>query len=174
MSEALFEPPGRTDDRLLLTIVIAAAVHVMVVLGVRLPPEAPVKSRFSAMEVELVPAAPPSATSAALTAASDGAEEPPLLPMAPVEKPVVKAAPTPTIAEEKPTPAPMATVASKPTPTPKSRQHLATARGRRAHGRRARAARRAGQRHRTGPAAADGLAIDCTLTRHRRHRRRPH
>ena len=59
MSEALFEPPGRTDDRLLLTIVIAAAVHVMVVLGVRLPPEAPVKSRFSAMEVELVPAAPP-------------------------------------------------------------------------------------------------------------------
>ncbi len=121
MSEALFEPPGRTDDRLLLTIVIAAAVHVMVVLGVRLPPEAPVKSRFSAMEVELVPAAPPSATSAAPTAASDGAEEPPLLPMAPVEKPAVKAAPTPTIAEEKPTPAPMATVASKPTPTPKSR-----------------------------------------------------
>jgi protein TonB len=132
MSEALVEPRVRSDDRLLLTIVIAAAVHVMVVLGVRLPPEAPIKSRFSAMEVVLVPApAPPTtALSAAppdtTARAASSSDEPPLLPMPPVEKPVIKAAPTlaPSKAASarhappKAAPAPKAAPITKPAPAP--------------------------------------------------------
>ena len=97
MSEALVESQVRPDNRLLLTIVIAAAVHAMVVLGVRWPPQAPVQSRFAAMEVVLAPAsAPADATTAVLPAtpnplASDS-NEPPLLAMPAVEKPQIKAA----------------------------------------------------------------------------------
>lgn len=110
MSELLTLPPRvRPDDRLLLTIVIAAALHAMVVLGVRFTPEAPVKSRFSAMEVVLVPAPGPTSTAvvagAADTVAAD-AQEPPLLPMPPVEPPVIKAAPAPSIAPVKVAPTP--------------------------------------------------------------------
>lgn len=122
MSEALLEPPVRSDDRLLLTIVIAAAVHVMVVLGVRLPPDVPVKSRFSAMEVVLVPAAVPGApvtTSAALTPAAGDQDEPPLLPMPPVEKPEIKAAPAPVMAPARPAPTPRVTARPTPKVTPK-------------------------------------------------------
>ena len=122
MSEALLEPPVRSDDRLLLTIVIAAAVHVMVVLGVRLPPDVPVKSRFSAMEVVLVPAAVPGApvtTSAALTPAAEDQDEPPLLPMPPVEKPEIKAAPAPVIAPVRPAPTPRVAARPAPKATPK-------------------------------------------------------
>lgn len=104
MSEALFESPGHSDHRLLLTIAIAAAVHAMVVLGVRLPPEAPVKSRFSAMEVELVPAPSPATTLVPGSRDAPSGDEPPLLPMAPVEKPAVTAAPAPIIAPVKPAP----------------------------------------------------------------------
>ncbi|MBK8959529.1 MAG: hypothetical protein IPM80_14130 [Proteobacteria bacterium] len=125
MSEALLEPPVRSDDRLLLTIVIAAAVHVMVVLGVRLPPDAPVKSRFSAMEVVLVPAAVPGApvaTNAALTPAAENQDEPPLLPMPPVEKPEIKAAPAPVIAPVRPAPTPRVAARPAPKATPKPRR----------------------------------------------------
>ncbi len=95
MSEALLEPPVRSDPRLLLTIVIATAVHAMVVLGVRFTPETPVKSRFSAMEVMLVPALSPTTVVNALqvdTATDAVGGEPPVLPMAPVEKPVIATA----------------------------------------------------------------------------------
>lgn len=99
MSETLHEPHVRSDERLLLTIVIAAALHAMVVLGVRFTPDAPVKSRFAAMQVVLVP--PPAASTMAVEAGAhsdhdeQGSDEPPLAPMAPVEKPVIKAAPAP-------------------------------------------------------------------------------
>jgi protein TonB len=121
MSEALVESQVRPDNRLLLAILIAAAVHAMVVLGVRWPPQAPVKSRFAAMEVVLVPAsAPVDTTSAVLpatpeTPASD-MDEPPLLPMPAVEKPQIKAAPSPSVAPPKP-PAP-ARVTAKPSAKP--------------------------------------------------------
>lgn len=115
MNEALLEPRVRADDRLLLTIVIAAAVHVMVVLGVRLPPDAPVKSRFAAMEVVLVPApvAVPPTTVTDPSAEDSASSEPPLLPMPPVEAPIIKAAPTPT-----PTPVPQAAAPVKAAPRP--------------------------------------------------------
>ncbi len=100
MGEALLEPRGQADSRLLLTIVIAAAVHAMVVLGVRFTPDAPLKSRFAAMEVMLVPAPAPAVTSGYplqldTTAPTDAGDEPPLLAIPPVEPPVIKAAPTP-------------------------------------------------------------------------------
>ena len=96
MSEALLEPRGRSDDRLLLTIVIAAAVHAMVVLGVGFTPDAPHKPRFATMEVVLVPApAPATSTDHALQVESGASGEPPLLPMPPVEPPVIKAAAAP-------------------------------------------------------------------------------
>ena len=121
MSEALVESQVRPDNRLLLTIVIAAAVHAMVVLGVRWPPQAPVQSRFAAMEVVLAPAsAPADATTAVLPAtpnplASDS-NEPPLLAMPAVEKPQIKAAPPPS--EVPPKPPTPARVTAKPVAKP--------------------------------------------------------
>lgn len=102
MSEALFEPQAHADQRLALTIVIAMAVHVMVVLGVRLPTEAPIKSRFAAMEVVLMPA--PAARSDGATGASAATPltatvEPATLLVPPVERAQVKTLPVP-----KPTP----------------------------------------------------------------------
>ena len=92
-------PRGRQDDRLLLTIVIAAAVHAMVVLGVRFTPDAPLKSRFATLQVVLVPA-PAAATADAVQIEADASGEPPLLPMAAVESPVITGAapPKPTLA----------------------------------------------------------------------------
>ena len=92
-------PRGRPDDRLLLTIVIAAAVHAMVVLGVRFTPDAPLKSRFATLQVVLVPA-PAAATADAVQIEADASGEPPLLPMAAVESPVITGAapPKPTLA----------------------------------------------------------------------------
>ena len=121
MSEALLEPRGRTDDRLLLTIVIAAAVHAMVVLGVRFTPDAPLKSRFATMEVLLVPVPAPAASTAyplQLEAATSG--EPPLLPMPPVEPPVIKAAttPAPALAKAAPVRPEPATTSTPPAAAP--------------------------------------------------------
>lgn len=98
MNEALFEPAARIDQRLVLAIVIAMVIHGMLVLGVRLPAQAPVKSRFEAMEVVLVPmaVATSSATTDNIAANSLNTTvtpvEPPLLPTPPVDSPPVKAA----------------------------------------------------------------------------------
>lgn len=104
MSEALLKPRNRSDDRLLLTIVIAAAVHAMVVLGVRFTPDAPLKSRFATMEVVLVPA-PATSTRHPLQVEAGTSGEPPLLPMPPVEPPVIKAVAPPIPAPVKAAPA---------------------------------------------------------------------
>ena len=88
MNEALFEPAARIDQRLVLAIVIAMVIHGMLVLGVRLPAQAPVKSRFEAMEVVLVPMAV--ATSSATT--DNIAANSLNTTVTPVDSPPVKAA----------------------------------------------------------------------------------
>ena len=119
MSEALVEPQAHADQRLALTIVIAMAVHALVVLGVRLPAEAPIKSRFAAMEVVLMPT-PSARSDAAATArdaipllATDPSVEAPTLPVPPVARPPVKAAPL-----VKPAPVKQAVTKETPGPTP--------------------------------------------------------
>ena len=119
MSEALVEPQAHADQRLALTIVIAMAVHALVVLGVRLPAEAPIKSRFAAMEVVLMPT-PSARADAAATArdaiplvATDPGVEAPTLPVPPVARPPVKAAPL-----VKPAPVKQAVTKETPGPTP--------------------------------------------------------
>lgn len=97
MHEALFEPQAAADQRLLLAIVIAMAVHAMVVLGVRLPVEAPVKSRYAAMEVMLVPLSAEAASATSMANTSDtlttvAPREPPLLLAPAVARPPVKTA----------------------------------------------------------------------------------
>ncbi len=118
MSEALVEPQAHADQRLALTIVIAMAVHALVVLGVRLPAEAPIKSRFAAMEVVLMPT-PSARADAAATArdaipllATDPSVEAPTLPVPPVARPPVKAAPL-----VKPAPVKQAVANETPRPT---------------------------------------------------------
>jgi periplasmic protein TonB len=122
MNAATFEPQSLFDLRLVLAVVIAMMLHAMVVLGVRLPTEAPVKARFEAMEVVLVPATTPllsavsENTAADTRAAATVAEEPPLLAAPPVERPAVKAA---AVSLPKPTtvkPAPVSPVAPQPAP----------------------------------------------------------
>ena len=123
MNEAIFEPQSHVSPRLVLAIVIAMVLHGLVVLGVRLPAELPVKSRFAAMEVVLVPATIPASgdasasTSAEALTASVVAQEPPLLTAPPVERPPVKAA---TVTVAKPTPikpTPIKPAPSKPAPS---------------------------------------------------------
>ena len=127
MSEALVEPQAHADQRLALTIVIAMAVHALVVLGVRLPAEAPIKSRFAAMEVVLMPT-PSARADAAATArdaipllATDPSVEAPTLPVPPVARPPVKAAPLakpapvkPAVAKAPPRTAPAPPAAATP------------------------------------------------------------
>jgi len=102
MNEAIFEPAARIDQRLVLAIIIAMAMHGMLVLGVRLPAQAPVKSRFKAMEVVLVPMAVATSSATADNSAAKSLNttvppvEPPLLPAPPVERAPVKAAAAPT------------------------------------------------------------------------------
>lgn len=94
MREALCEPHTHADQRLLLAIVIAMAVHAMVVLGVRLPAEAPVKARYAALEVMLMPVPAPDTTVSAATAPTTIAtpHELPLVLAPPLHKPQIKAA----------------------------------------------------------------------------------
>lgn len=89
MGETLMEPHESIDARLLITIAIAIAVHVMVVLGVRLPPEPRVPPRFAAIEVMLVPARQPPLASLPATRLEDVVVAPPPTVAAPSPAPVV-------------------------------------------------------------------------------------
>ena len=115
MNEALFEPAARIDQRLVLAIVIAMVMHGMLVLGVRLPAQAPVKSRFEAMEVVLLPMAVATSSATIDNNAVNSLNttvtpvEPPLLPVPPVDRAPVKAAAVTT-----PKPAPVKPAAVKP------------------------------------------------------------
>lgn len=123
MNEAILAPQATIDHRLVLAIVIAMAVHGMVVLGVRLPAQAPVKARFAVMEVVLMPApVEPSVPSAATNAAGAltatvAPHEPPLLLAPPLERPQGRAAtvPRPKPAPIKPAARPAAPRISPPT-----------------------------------------------------------
>ncbi len=122
MNVTLLEHHSPIDRRLVLAVVIAMVMHGMVVLGVRLPVEAPIKSRFAAMEVVLVPASPAASRAESERKAVDARSttvvqaEPPLLTAPPVERPPLKAA---TVAAPKPAPinrAPVKSATPKFTP----------------------------------------------------------
>lgn len=120
MSEALLEPQAHADRRLALAIVIAMAVHGMVVLGVRLPAEAPVKSRFAAMQVLLMAVSVPTAVpvSEPVTEPEPVSKPAPVSAPPPVSKPasVKPATPKVTLPVAPATPAAVTQTAAPPPP----------------------------------------------------------